>query len=130
MSHCCPIDQLEMPCFYNAGLSVGWKWFGIHFQFHFHFVIQFCIWPWRLLINMIPYKHDTWSNNSFRRKHHLNQFEKFATFWDSKVGCLYCTVHFTKLKIGISNVLALIRMLTILFCVAKEMFRCSFSFEF
>ena len=49
---------------------------------------------------------------------------------NSKVDCFYCTVHFTKQKIGTPNVLTLIRMLTILFCVAKEIFWCLFPLSF
>ena len=53
-----------------------------------------------------------------------------VTSRNSKVDCLYCTVHFTKQKIGISNVLILIRMLIILFFVAKEMFCYFFPLSF
>ena len=49
---------------------------------------------------------------------------------NSKFDCFYCTVHFTKQKIGTPNVLTLIRMLTILFCVAKEIFWCIFPLSF
>ena len=47
-----------------------------------------------------------------------------------KVDCLYYTAHFTKQNISISNILILIRMLIILFWVAKEMFWCLLFLSF
>ena len=60
----------------------------------------------------------------------MQLFWLIVTSGSLKVDCLYCSVHFTKQRIGISNDLILIRMLIILFCVAKEMFWCVFPLSF
>ena len=53
MSHRFPTDEVGMHGFFCTRIWVGWKWLGIRFQFHFDFVIQFGIWSWCFLINMI-----------------------------------------------------------------------------
>ena len=101
MSHCFPTDEVGMPFFYSTRVWVGWKWFGVRFQFHFDFVIQFCVWPWCFLINTIS----TWSNNSFKIKYlSFKSILKICNFlidrnfkkFKSRLFVLHCPFHKAK----------------------------------